>query len=202
MRPTSSETPLQSVRPAAPSSAAPLFLEGPRLYFRAAEPEDADRCTRWLNDPDTRRFLHTFRPYSEHFERRHIEGWTDKTDEIHFAIVLKENDRHIGMAGLHQIHPVARHATFGILIGEKDCRGRGLGTEATRMTVAYAFDTLNLHRVQLDVYAFNVAGIRSYEKTGFVREGLLREHHFADGRYHDVLRYGLLAREFAAKRGT
>jgi len=64
----------------------------------------------------------------------------------------------------------------------------------------YAFETLNLNRVQLGVLAFNEFGIRAYERAGFVREGVQREYLFTDGRYVDHVMYSVLAREYFAGR--
>lgn len=62
--------------------------------------------------------------------------------------------------------------------------------------LAYAFETLNLNRVELGVHDFNTRAIRAYERAGFVREGVRRQHAFIDGRYIDSLVYGILASEY------
>src|SRR5438477_214806 len=83
--------------------------------------------------------------------------------DIHvpLSIVLNATDRLIGVAGLHSINQKDRHAAFGISIGEKEEWGKGYGTEATRLIVGYAFETLNLNRVWLHVHAHNERGIRA-----------------------------------------
>ena len=91
-------------------------------------------------------------------------------------------------------------ATFGILIGEADCRGRGLGEEATRTLCRFAFDEMGLHKIRLDVYASNASAVRTYERVGFRREGVLREEAYRGGRHIDVLRMGLLRGEMNAGR--
>jgi RimJ/RimL family protein N-acetyltransferase len=180
-----------------------LFLSGQRIYARPIEMSDIPLIQRWINDPQTRRNLMNVRPLNEIAERKFVESAGESTDDVRVAIVLRDGDRHIGVMGLHPIHWTDRNTTFGILIGEPDCRGKGLGTEATRLMLQHAFETLNLNRVQLHVYATNPAGMRTYEKAGFVREGVLREHHFGEGAYCDVYCYGMLAREyFAQTRST
>jgi UDP-4-amino-4,6-dideoxy-N-acetyl-beta-L-altrosamine N-acetyltransferase len=177
-----------------------LFLMGERLYLRPLEMSDLPRLQRWINDPETRRFLLNVRPLSEIDERKYIEGLADQPNDVKLAIVRREDDRLIGSMSLSGINWVDRCGTFGIVIGEADCRGRGHGAEATRLMLRYAFETLNLHRVQLEVLDFNRAGVRAYEKAGFLREGTARDRHFRDGRYHDAHVYALLATDYFAAR--
>jgi hypothetical protein len=68
----------------------------------------------------------------------------------------------------------------------------GYGTEATGLVLDYAFDTVGLHRVELEVYDFNGRGQRCYEKAGFVQEGVLRESRFLDGRWVDTVVMAIL----------
>jgi RimJ/RimL family protein N-acetyltransferase len=178
-----------------------VYLHGQSVYLRPLEMADLKRCQRWINDPATRSTLATFMPTSEIAEREFIENAARNKDGVVFAIVLAESHRHIGTCGLMGIRWKDRAAEFGILIGETGCRGKGYGTEATELTVRFAFETLNLNRVQLGVFDFNEAGIRAYEKVGFVREGVLRESHFIDGRFVPQVVYSLLASEYFARKG-
>jgi len=177
-----------------------VFLEGEHLYLRPLELSDLDRCHRWINDPQTRLPLGSFLPASEKAEREYIENATGTQDNIQFAIVLKDGDRHIGGTGLHDVRWKDRAAVFGLLIGEKDFRGKGYGGEATRLMLRYAFETLNLNRVELWVFASNQPAIRAYEKSGYVREGIRREYSFIEGKYVDSFVYSILAREYFADR--
>lgn len=173
-----------------------VFLAGERLYLRPAEMEDVPNFQRWINDPETRRTLIVNRPINEPAERQYVESLSDDHGPMALVIVLRDADRAIGTIDLHEIDWTSRRASLGIMVGKADCRGKGYGSEAIRLMLGYGFETLNLHRIQLDVFEFNEAGIRCYERIGFVKEGVLREHLFREGRYHDVLRYGMLAREY------
>jgi diamine N-acetyltransferase len=119
-----------------------------------------------------------------------------------FGLCERGTDRLLGVTGLHRLDTTNRHAMFGIFIGGAESRGKGYGTEATAMVVAYAFNTLNLNRVWLHVYDNNKAGIRAYEKVGFRKEGVLRQDSFRRGRYRDTVVMGILRTEAArvAKR--
>ncbi len=179
-----------------------VFLEGEAIYLRPIEMSDQKRCQRWINDRATRTTLAAYLPINEDAERGFIESAAKDNNTVHFAIVRRDGHQHIGNCSLMGIHWKDRKAEFGIMIGEVDQRGKGYGTETTRLTVQFAFETLNLNRVQLCVFTDNEAGIRAYEKVGFVREGIKRENTFVDGRYIDEVMYSLLAREyFASKDG-
>jgi RimJ/RimL family protein N-acetyltransferase len=182
----------------APPPAPVVFLAGQRVYLRPPHVDDAPRYVRWLNDEQVRQWVTFYLPMPEHAEREWIEAAPARRDEVHFALVLRAGDRHIGGLGLHQIRWKDRAATFGIFIGEPDCWGQGYGAEATRLLLRYAFATLNLNRVELGVFAFNKRAIRVYEKLGFVREGVRREWAFINGRYTDEVAYSILAREYLA----
>lgn len=171
------------------------FLIGANVYLRPLDRGDAPAFVTWLNDPDLTRFLLAYRPMTLHAEEEFIDS-LGKGDRITLGIALRDGDRLIGGTGLHDIDTRCRRATFGILIGPPEERGKGYGTEVTRLMVGYAFDTLNLNRVVLQVYEYNPRGARVYEKVGFRREGVLRQDTYRDGRYWDAIAMGILREEW------
>ena len=173
------------------------MIRGVRVYLRAVERDDLPRCHAWMNDEKLVSTLAQRLPMSLAREADWIERATRGQDpsELPLAICLAENDRHIGNCGLVGIDRDNRTATLGIFIGEEDCRGRGFGAEALRLLCRYAFDELDLRKIRLDVQAENAAALRTYERLGFRREGLLREEVYRKGRSIDVVRMGLLKEE-------
>jgi RimJ/RimL family protein N-acetyltransferase len=172
------------------------FLVGEKVYLRGLERGDAAIFLPWVNDFEIIRNLVMHRPMSLEAEEAFIARVNEDKNVVVFAIVLKTNDRVIGNTALHAIHPRNQQAGFGIMIGDKQEWNKGHGTEATRLILRYAFDTLNLHRIWLHVYEDNQRAIRSYEKVGFRLEGKLREHVYRDGRFWDVLTMGILRKEW------
>ncbi|MBK6683237.1 MAG: GNAT family N-acetyltransferase [Deltaproteobacteria bacterium] len=165
------------------------FFESERLRFRALEPDDAERMAELLNDPRVRRFLdHRVFPLTTAAERTFLEGLGagtgPKTDVI-FGVTLPNDDALIGASGLHHIHPVSRMAEWGLLV-EPDHWGYGYGQEIGVRMLRYAFEDLNLNRVYLRVNVGHPAGVRAYEAAGFIKEGLLRQTTWLEGRYHDT----------------
>lgn len=169
------------------------------IRLRAVEREDIPTFVRWFNDPEVRRYLLMFEPMSKAKEERWFEARLDRTDDYLFGIEVPAGDgwRHIGNVGLHRVDWISSHCNFGIVIGERDYWGKGYGSKATRAALRFAFHTLNLHRVELEVFDFNRRAMRAYEKAGFRLEGTRREALYQDGAYHDEHVMAILRREFA-----
>jgi RimJ/RimL family protein N-acetyltransferase len=180
------------------------MIYGEKIRLRAVERDDLPRFTRWLNDPDVLQGLSLYAPMSlAHEENWHAEVLRHPVDEQPMAIDLKMRGgwEHIGGAGFNVVDYRCRNAEFGIHIGEKKHWNKGIGTDVTRTIVRYGFETLNLHRIWLRVFAYNERAQHAYEKAGFTREGTQREAHYFQGRYVDVLQYSILRREWEALSG-
>lgn len=173
------------------------MIRGERIFLRGVERDDLERCHAWMSDPELRASLAQRYPMSLAREADWIERATRGQDvsEMTFAICLVENGRHIGNCGLEAIDRDNRTATLGILIGEADCRGHGLGEDAVRTLCRFGFDEMDLHKIRLDAYAFNARAIRTYARVGFRQEGLLREEAYRAGRRVDMVRMGLVRGE-------
>lgn len=115
-------------------------------------------------------------------------------------LLLSPEGRILGESVVNEIDFSLRSANFRIALFSPQARGRGLGAWAIRMTQAYAFDTLRLHRLSLDVFSFNVRAIRAYERAGFVREGVLRDAIATDGGYADDVLMAMLEDEWWARQ--
>ena len=177
------------------------YLVGTKIYLRPLEEDDAAVCHPWLNDPEAWRTLAVRgRPNTEARSREYIRALDPTRDQV-FAIVTREDEQYVGNCGLHAIDAVDRHATLGIVIGRKECWGRGFGTEAVRLLCGHAFETLNLHKICLASYATNERGLRMYASVGFRVEGRRREQVFIEGRWVDEVVLGLLAGELRPPPG-
>lgn len=173
-------------------SAAPDALEGPRLILRPFQLSDVNEAyQRWMNDPEVTRFLESrFQPKTLKSLRDYAAGILADHSQVYFAIVLKPDGRHIGNLKIGPIHPVHRHANIGIIIGERDCWGKGYAAEAIQAATRFAFESLNLHKVMAGCDEPNEGSARAFEKAGFKREGLRRNHFYCDGRYVDEILLG------------
>ncbi|MGW3284712.1 GNAT family N-acetyltransferase [Streptomyces sp. NPDC001002] len=174
-------------------------LTGERTVLRPFTAADADGIWEIVQDPEVVRF--TFEPSTELTPER-LRSWygsrADAPDRLDLAVTDPTTGELLGEVVLYEWDPAARSCTFRTLIGPRG-RGRGIGTEATRLIVGHGFEQLGLHRVELEVYGTNHRAIRVYEKVGFVVEGVRREASLRDGEWVDAILMGLLDREWAAR---
>lgn len=173
-------------------------LAGEKIYLRPIELADLEGpYIYWLNDPEVTRYLevgHTrqtpesLRKYLKRFE-------TGDSDTI-YAICESETHSHIGNVTLNNINRFSGIADTGLMIGDKSCWGKGYAFDAWRLILGFAFSELKLRKIVAGAIVDNVASIRTLEKLGFRREGVLRGEATVDGEPCDVVRFGLFREEF------
>lgn len=172
-------------------------LTGERVRLRPPAEVDLPLFIRWFNDPEVRYWLAMSDgpELTMEAEREWFEGL--RADPARVVWCMENEDgRPIGTLGLHQIDEAQGRATLGISIGEKEMWSRGYGTDAIRQVLRYCFDELELRRVDLHTDDDNVRGKRCYEKCGFVREGLLRDHRLRNGKPVDAVVMAVLRDEW------
>ena len=175
-------------------------LRGERVYLRPAERSDIPSFVRWLNDAETASFLAARAPLSIAAE----QDWFEKMLAAHgkerwfFVICLLAGDQAIGTIGLFDLDQVNGSAGMGIAIGEKSMWGHGYGTDALNALLDFGFGELRLERTWLEVNDDNLRAKRSYEKCGFVHEGIERHAMYRDGRHHDLELMSILRAEWSA----
>lgn len=174
------------------------FLTGQNVILRPLEKSEyCAAMMEWVNDDLATHFMATGTlPATREAIEASYAAILAASNEVVMAVVDKKLGRYIGNVGLYQINWFTRSAEYRIFLGHNDARGKGLGTEAARLTTAYAFDRLNLNKVWLGVNESNTAAIKSYEKAGFVREGVLRQEIYRNGRYYDAIRMSILGPEY------
>lgn len=179
------------------------MLEGKSVVLRALEPADLERAYKWMNDPEVRRYVAMRYPVARVDEQAWLRDRPPNSfaGGVRLAIDTKEGV-HIGNLDLREVRPEDRSASLGIVIGEKEYWSNGHGTDALTTLLRFAFYEMNLHRVSLHTFEFNERGQACYRKCGFVEEGRLREHYYAEGRYWDCLVMAVLREEFEALHGV
>jgi diamine N-acetyltransferase len=155
------------------------------------------RYTAWINDLRAARFVAAIpRPFTAEQEADWYDNVAQAANTAVFTIYERATGRPIGTTSLNGIDQRNRTAEFGILLGEADARGRGYGTEVTRLMLDYAFTALGLHSVMLRVLAVNLAGLRAYQKAGFREIGRRRASQLLAGDWIDTIYMDCLASEF------
>jgi RimJ/RimL family protein N-acetyltransferase len=138
-------------------------------------------------------------PKTEAALARWLEELGKAENTLAFAIRPVEGDDLIGTLELDGILWTHGVCGMSIAIGDRANWGQGYGTEAAGLALAFAFDELNLHRVQVTVFSTNERSIALFEKLGFRREGVFREFLHRDGERYDMVLYGLLEHEWRAR---
>jgi RimJ/RimL family protein N-acetyltransferase len=177
-------------------------MQGKLVRLRAYEKSDADALFRWFSDEDVTRWLGPPNFPSRAHQERFIELASASTDDAKYFAIETLDGKLVGDCGLRFINWKSCKAEFFITIGEKQSWGKGLGSDALRIVIRLAFDKMNLNRLWLTVLVDNPRAVRCYEKCGFVREGLLRQESYVDGKYRDVLLMGLLRQDYDPTRGA
>jgi RimJ/RimL family protein N-acetyltransferase len=182
------------------------ILVGERVRLRGVRDDDLPTLARWEMDPGRLIALSNWlAPPSEAAARERIaKRSANEKDDLGFAIeALDDPPVLVGRMWLSAAgtRPKDRWATVGMALG-REYIGRGYGTDAMRVMVGYGFREMGLHRIQLGVVSFNLAGIRAYEKAGFVEEGRHRESVLHDGRWYDNVLMSILDHEWAARRSS
>lgn len=119
-----------------------------------------------------------------------------KPDNVVFAVYTVASWELVAFTGLVHVDHIDRTAEFFLMVGDEQHRGKGYGTEATRLVLDHAFKALGLSNVSLRVYEYNLAGIRAYEKAGFRRIGVRRKSKFMGGTMWDTVLMDAVADEF------
>ncbi|MDQ0930664.1 GNAT family N-acetyltransferase [Streptomyces turgidiscabies] len=172
-------------------------LTGEKAVLRPFTEADAEVIAEVIEDPEVIRF--TFEPDTV-ITPESLRSWygsrSDRTDRLDLAVTDRATGELVGEVVLNEWNPATRSCNFRTLLGPRG-RGRGLGTEATRLIVAYGFEQLGLHRIELQTYAHNQRALRVYEKVGFVVEGVRREVQLREGEWADEVLMAILDHEWA-----
>lgn len=144
-----------------------IKIEGKNIFLKSLDEcnATAEYCS-WLCDPEVNKYLQT-REATIDSIKQYIKEKNSKEDCLFLGIFFKENQKHIGNVKLEPIDFMGKKATFGLLIGDKNYWGKGLGTEVTDLVARYSFEELGLNEIDLGVVAENKSAIRVYEKVGF-----------------------------------
>ncbi|GAA4919247.1 GNAT family protein [Streptomyces coeruleoprunus] len=177
------------------------ILTGDKVLLRPFTEADTTTMAAILDDPEVVRLTGSGeRSFSYEQLRSWYDSRSEQADRLDLGLVDRASGRLVGELVLYEWDELNRSCVFRVLIGPGG-RDRGLGTEAIRLLLAYAFERLGLHRVSLGVLAFNPRAQRVYERVGFVREGVEREAVLHEGEWIDSVSMAVLAREWAEHRG-
>jgi RimJ/RimL family protein N-acetyltransferase len=170
-----------------------VLLRGPRdsdiedRLRHPIDPEEEDGYgSAWRREWDGRRY----------HAREHLAAARRPEPGV-YRWAVEHNGCCVGSAGL-RVDAGQHRATYSVGLFVAALRGQGLGREITRLVVAWGFGDLGLHRIELEVLAFNTRAIRCYLACGFRQEGVRREAELYPDGWKDLISMGLLRSEYEA----
>ena len=177
------------------------FITGKRIYLRLLELTDLDgNYVSWLNDPIvSQNNSHHIFPYSKESAESFIKETFIQNDKLVLAVCVKDDDVHIGNISLQKIDFFNQTAEFAIMLGEKEYWGKGYSKEAAELIIHHGFNTMNLKRIHCGTFENNMAMQKLAKYLGFIEEGRRREAFFKNGKFIDIIEFGLLKKEYYNK---
>jgi len=169
-----------------------VTIEGERVYLRSITRDDTGNIVKWRNQENVKQYFFYRGPFNKESHERWLTEKVDTGIVAQFIVCQKEDDRPIGCTYLRDIDYDNKKAEYGVFLGEEGVRGKGIGKEILKLTLKYAFENLELHRVYARVREDNMPSLCSFLNCGFEKEALLRESVYCDGKYLNVVILGII----------
>lgn len=168
-------------------------ITGARVHLRPITEADTDRIVAWRNNPMVQKNFIFREAFTAEMHRSWLKNKVATGQVVQYIIEDAATGQPVGSVYFRDINPQHHSAEYGIFIGEESARSKGFGTETAALFTAFGFAQLGLHRISLRLLADNLPARHSYEKAGFVQEGLFRDMVLLDGRYRDIVFMAKLA---------
>jgi RimJ/RimL family protein N-acetyltransferase len=170
------------------------LVENKMLYLRNIEPADANESyLSWINDSEVNNYTEArFKRSTLEDIREYVKTQIELVNSVFMAIVLAENDKHIGNIKLHRIDKQHKNAEVSLLIGNKSCWGKGFGSKAIALVTEYGFKQLNLNKLYAKCYENNFGSIKAFIKAGYQEEGRFKKQYLFNGKYIDGVQLGII----------
>ena len=181
------------------------MIEGKKVRLRSFELSDLDEIMKHWNNMELRNLLGGADqgPASRNDEEGFIKRtWENRKERKAFTLAVETiaDNKLIGGTSLFNINWTNRSAMTGISIYNPKYRGKAYGQESMNLMLSFAFQNLNLNRVELGVFDFNKRAQKCYLKVGFKEVGRRRKARFIDGKYCDEIIMDILRDEWLAAR--
>ena len=168
------------------------FIQGDIIDFVPLNSEHINLYVKWENSPAVRLYSRNIIPNTKEDMKRFFKPSESRLKkEINFEIWHKKDKKPIGFGEIADIDWYGQKAYLGLIIGEPEYWGQKIGEEATKLMVEYAFNELNIYKLQAHITTANMGSWRCAEKNGLIREATLKKDSYVDGKYFDTYVYSL-----------
>ena len=173
-----------------------------KISLRALSLGDTDNIVKWRNLPSVKKNLYSQAELKPEQHIAYFENVVKNGKCAQFIIVVEDEglSTDIGTIFIKNIDNANHSGEYGIFIGEESARGKGYAKIATEQILKFGFDTLGLHRIYLTVMSDNIPAIKTYENSGFVREGVMRDEYLRIDGYVDVVMMSILKQEWETRK--
>ncbi len=181
-----------------------VITRGKKIYLRTFTPADLDHLAEWADDPHLERmvgseFLQLYRAYEK--DRSFYEAVLNNPTQIVLVVMAYKGwTKPVGVVRLFNIHQAEGYAGIETIIADHRASRKGLGVQASRLMAYYGVDVLGLRRIEAKAYEYNPLSINTLKRNGFTQEGVLRQAALRDGRYWDIIIFGILKDEIEEQR--
>jgi [ribosomal protein S5]-alanine N-acetyltransferase len=177
-------------------------IEGEKIRLEPSGPEYLPEFIRWFADLRVTRYLLMRCPMTLKQEEEWFENMARDRTTVHWAIVADSGGapRPIGVTGIHNIDWINRGAITGTIIGVESEWGKGYASEAVALRTAFAFNELNLERLETFSFAPNKGMHKALQRSGYREIGVRRRSMFREGQWFDTVLFELLRDEWKVTR--
>lgn len=171
-----------------------LTLKGDKIYLRALEPEDLDLIHKVENTEEFWEISSTLVPYSRYIIKKYLQNSHRDIYEVKQLrlMICNNDDNPLGLIDIFDLNPKDRRAALGILIINKEDRGKGYGDEVLSLICNYCFQHLGLHQVYANVSVDNLSSRRLFERKSFQQVGVKKDWILIKGKFKDEVLYQLI----------
>lgn len=161
------------------------IVVGQKIYLSPVKVGDAEEYVKWMCDSSIIKGLgKQDMQINLEEEKKYLQQLID-SKALSFSVIDLKSDELLGNYGIFSVDKKNKIADIGGFIGYSTERGKGYGTEAIELVTDYAFNVLNMDTVQSEVYDFNIASIKSFEKNGFNKCKEIPNHYCYKGEKYD-----------------
>ena len=181
-----------------------VTIETNRLLLKGISSEVMNHIFNSLSKPAIKELL-GHRSEEEYLQEEHKfkNGYSSYNRSfLLFLLIDKELNKIVGRCGIHNWNKDHKRAEIGYNMQDDSFKRKGLMKEAVNAIIDYGFNELKLHRLEALVGANNIASLKIMERFDFVKEGLLRQHFYIDGKYEDSIMFSVLGEEYKTKKSS
>ena len=174
--------------------ASKFFIKGNTIALRRLTLNDVEgNYDYWLNDEEITKYnSHGRFPMSKDSLIEYVKNSYSTINSLVLAVIDIDQNIHIGNISLQNINWIDRNAEIAFLLGEKLYWGRGIMLEAGGLLIKHGFNSLNLHRIYCGTSSENIGMQKLALKLGMKKEGTRQEAIFKEGKYYDIIEFGLI----------